>query len=113
MSETKFRRVNSLLDKQPNLGPFPADMIFPWAAISLSSFLIFKTMLQLSWIWFGSITAWGCATWWILTAKNSWQYLSKFITAPHWVRAISYYQSPLETNSKVRHHGKNRHKKLN
>ena len=108
MAEKDFRRVNSLLDKQPNIGPFPADMIFPWAGICLVNFILFKSIFQLSWIWFGSITAWACSTWWILTAKHSWKYLSKFVVPPSWVRGITLYHSPLE---KQKYHGKNRQSK--
>jgi hypothetical protein len=108
MTEKRFRRVNSLLDKQPNLGPFPADMIFPWASICLINFLLFKSLLQVSWFWFGIITGWACSTWWILTAKQSWKYLSKFVKPPRWVRAITNYHSPLENRC---NHGQNRQSK--
>lgn len=109
MSKEEYRRVNRLLDKQPNWGPFPADMLLPWAIIAFFSYLIFKSFLQFSWVWTGAIACWGCSTWWVLTAKNSWKYLSKFISTPHWVRAITYYNSPL-LGTKKRKHGKSRHK---
>lgn len=85
-NQTKFRKVNPSLDKAPNIGPFPADQVFPWAIIGGSSYYLFNVLLGLSWIWTGAIAGWGMSTWWILTANDSWRFLSKFIHPPTWTR---------------------------
>ncbi|MGB7443438.1 MAG: hypothetical protein WA919_20425 [Coleofasciculaceae cyanobacterium] len=83
---SKFRKVNASLDKQPKIGPFPADQFLPWIAIAGISYYLFKIALGLSWIWTGILAAWGMSTWWILTGSHSWRFLSKFIPVPNWVR---------------------------
>jgi hypothetical protein len=106
-----FRPVNQILGSQPSLGPIPADQILPWTVIALTSYFIvngvfggfFSDDFQ-KWLWMILITAWGMATWWILTGGRSWRFLSKFIGVPTWTRGFARYQSILE----VKHEAKNR-----
>ncbi|MBW4586908.1 hypothetical protein G7B40_024055 [Aetokthonos hydrillicola Thurmond2011] len=106
-----FRPVNQILGSQPSLGPIPADQVFPWTVIALSSYFIingifggfFQDDFQ-KWLWTVLIAGWGMATWWILTGGRSWRFLSKFIGVPTWTRGIARYLSLLEVN----HEAKNR-----
>jgi hypothetical protein len=112
--EEEFRPVNQILGSQPSLGPLPADQIFPWIVIALTSYFIvngifgglFSDDFQ-KWLWTILIAGWGIATWWILTGGRSWRFLSKFIGVPTWTRGFARYQSLLEVN----HEAKNRKKK--
>lgn len=91
----RFRAVNPTLGKAPKLGPFPADQIFPWAAICLMSYWVAKLVFGLSWLWTGVIAAWGISTWWVLTGSRSWKFLSKFLPTPIWVRGYGRYRRVL------------------
>jgi hypothetical protein len=110
-NDKDFRPVNQILGSQPSLGPIPADQILPWTVIALASYFIvngvfggfFSDDFQ-KWLWMILITAWGMATWWILTGGRSWRFLSKFIGVPTWTRGFARYQSILE----VKHEAKNR-----
>lgn len=112
--EQEFRPVNQILGSQPSLGPLPADQIFPWIVIALTSYFIvngifgglFSDDFQ-KWLWTVLLAGWGIATWWILTGGRSWRFLSKFIGVPTWTRGFARYQSLLEVN----HEAKNRKKK--
>jgi len=117
MSEERdqdFRPVNQILGAQPSLGPVPADQIFPWLVIALTSYFmingvfggLFADDFQ-KWLWTVLIAGWGIATWWILSGGRSWRFLSKFIGVPTWTRGFARYQSLLEIN----HEAKNRKKK--
>ncbi|MBH8550888.1 hypothetical protein I8751_00460 [Nostocaceae cyanobacterium CENA357] len=112
--EQDFRPVNQILGSQPSLGPLPADQIFPWIVIALTSYFIvngifgglFPDDFQRG-LWTVLIAGWGIATWWILTGGRSWRFLSKFIGVPTWTRGFARYQSLLE----VKHEAKNRKEK--
>lgn len=93
------------LDKSPRIFWLPADQIFPWAAIAFTSYILFSKVLGLSWIWWGSIAAWGIATWWVLTFKGMYHFFGRLVETPKWTRAIMPYQSVLsapEVQSKKR-----------
>ncbi|MBE9210324.1 hypothetical protein IQ244_28250 [Nostoc sp. LEGE 06077] len=117
MSEERdqdFRPVNQILGAQPSLGPIPADQIFPWLVIALTSYFIMNGVFGglfaddfQKWLWTFLIAGWGIATWWILSGGRSWRFLSKFIGVPTWTRGFARYQSLLEIN----HEAKNRKKK--
>ena len=94
MPSPEFRRVNSTLDKEPNIGPFPADQLLPWSVIALAAYLLGKGILGLSWVWTILLGVWGLVTWWILTAANSYWFFSKFTNPPHWVRSLLRCQVP-------------------
>lgn len=108
-SDKEFRPVNQILGTQPSLGPIPADQVFPWTVIALTSYFIvngifgsiFSDEFQ-KWLWTLLITAWGMATWWILTGGRSWRFLSKFIGVPTWTRGFARYQSLLENNHEAK-----------
>ena len=91
--DKEFRRVNPILDARPRFGPIPADLILPWAGITVVFYLIFQGMLQLGYLWTILLIAWGCGTWWILTGSKPHQFLSKFIREPHWCRGYVRYQT--------------------
>jgi hypothetical protein len=104
-----FRPVNQILGSQPSLGPIPADQILPWTVIALVSYFIingifggfFSDGFQ-KWLWVILVTAWGMATWWILTGGRSWRFLSKFIGVPTWTRGFARYRSILEVNDEAK-----------
>jgi hypothetical protein len=104
-----FRPVNQILGSQPSLGPIPADQILPWTVIALASYFIingvfggfFSDGFQ-KWLWVILVTAWGMATWWILTGGRSWRFLSKFIGVPTWTRGFARYRSILEVNDEAK-----------
>ncbi|HEY9803545.1 hypothetical protein [Anabaena azotica] len=114
MSEERppeFRPVNQILGSQPSLGPIPADQIFPWTVICLTSYFIINGIFGAifpddfqRWLWTFLIAGWGMATWWILSGGRSWRFLSKFIGVPTWTRGFARYHSLLEVN----HEAKNR-----
>ncbi|HEY9692709.1 MAG TPA: hypothetical protein V6D15_10910 [Oculatellaceae cyanobacterium] len=91
----RFRVVNSSLGKAPKVGFFPADQVVPWTAIAFSSYYVGKLILGLSWIWVGTIAAWGISTWWILTGSKGWRFLSKFVATPTWTRGYAKYERVL------------------
>jgi hypothetical protein len=87
----RFRRVNQILDAKPRLGPFPADLIFPWAGIALLIFVISNYLFKFDWLWTILLIAWGCGTWWILVGSKPYKFLAKFIGAPRWSRGYVRY----------------------
>jgi hypothetical protein len=98
--DKEFRPVNQILGTQPSLGPIPADQIIPWVVIALVSYFIINGFFGglfadewQKWLWTTLITAWGIATWWILTGGRSWRFLSKFIGVPNWTRGVARYKS--------------------
>jgi hypothetical protein len=104
-----FRPVNQILGSQPSLGPIPADQILPWTVIALTSYFIINGIFGAffsddfqKWLWVILVTAWGMATWWILTGGRSWRFLSKFIGVPTWTRGFARYRSILEVNDEAK-----------
>ncbi len=91
-NKSKYRTVNATLGKQPNIGPFPADQLIPWAIICGFSYYFGNGLLRLNWVWTCAIAAWGISTWWVLTANGSWRILSKFVATPNWTRVRCLYQ---------------------
>ncbi|WP_414545729.1 hypothetical protein [Nostoc sp. CCY0012] len=89
--EKKFRTVNTILGESPRLGPFPADQIFPWAGIIITSIFIFHYLLDTGWLATGLIAAWGCATWWVLSSNKS--FFGKFVGAPRISRGYMPFSS--------------------
>jgi hypothetical protein len=89
----RFRQVNQVLDAKPRIGPFPADLVFPWTGIALAIFLIANYLCKLDWLWTILLIAWGCATWWILVGSKPHRFLSKFIGVPRWSRGYVRHQS--------------------
>ena len=69
MAENQTRAVNSFLDKQPSIGPIPADQFFPWAVIILVSLLLVKGVAKADWIATGAFSFWGIGSWYSLTYK--------------------------------------------
>ncbi|NER27601.1 MAG: hypothetical protein F6J89_08190 [Symploca sp. SIO1C4] len=112
-SKQKYRKVNATLDKQPKIGPFPADQFFPWMVICGVFYYLFKVALGMNWVWTGALAAWGMSTWWVLTGNRSWKFLSKFVSVPTWVRAMTTYRRLLNPQSQVekQRNGKNQSRK--
>ncbi len=107
--DKEFRPVNQILGSQPSLGPIPADQVFPWTVIALTSYFIINGVFGglfaddfQKWLWTILITGWGMATWWILTGGRSWRFLSKFIGVPTWTRGTARYLSLMEVNHEVK-----------
>lgn len=91
-NKSKHRTVNATLGKLPNIGPFPADQLIPWAIICAFAYYLCHGLLKLNWVWTVASAAWGISTWWILTANGAWRILSKFIATPNWTRVRCSYQ---------------------
>jgi hypothetical protein len=94
--DKEFRPVNQILGAKPSLGPIPADQVIPWITISLLSYFLSQILFNLGWTWTILLAVWGFATWWILTGKSSWRFLSKFVSIPNWTRGVAQYHSFLE-----------------
>lgn len=91
MPRRELRTVNRILGSLPNLGPFPADQIVPWASILIFSFVVVRGFFQASWLVTGIITAWGIATWWTLSTNKN--FFGKFIGTPRIVRGYKPFDS--------------------
>ena len=89
---SKYRPVNRGLDIEPLIFFIRADMFMPWAVILLAA-LLAKGMFAFSWMTTIFIAVWGMATWWILTYKGAWRFLSKFVISPKWIRGQGSYPS--------------------
>ncbi|MBD2604761.1 hypothetical protein H6G81_09530 [Scytonema hofmannii FACHB-248] len=98
-NKSKFRTVNATLGKQPNIGPFPADQLIPWAVICGISYYLCHGLLKLNWIWTCAVAAWGISTWWVLTGSRAWRFLAKFVLTPNWTRVRVPYQRMLQLNN--------------
>ncbi|MBE9052750.1 hypothetical protein IQ243_20445 [Nostocales cyanobacterium LEGE 11386] len=100
--EKEFRTVNKILGESPKLGPFPADQIFPWAGITLTSVFIFHYMLDTGWLVTGLVAAWGCSTWWVLSSNKN--YFGKFVGVPRisrgYMRFTSLVNRPISPKKK-------------
>jgi len=87
------RKVNRMLGEQPSLGPIPGNQVIPWSIIA-GLILTLKIILSIHWFHAGLMLIWGIATWWLLTGKRAWRFLSRFHRRPRWIRAYKTYQSP-------------------
>lgn len=81
-----------MLGAQPKIGPLPANQVLPWMTIGISIWF-FASMFSLPTIWTVLLIFWGDITWWILTGKQPWRFLSKFIGVPSFTRGRVRYQS--------------------
>lgn len=89
------RPVNKLLGEQPSMGPIPGDQVLPWAMIA-GCCLAVKTLFALPWLYAALLLVWGISTWWILTGKRAWRFLSRFHSRPRWIRSKKFYESPFD-----------------
>ena len=94
MKNSKYRKVNRSLDLEPLIFLIPADMFLPWCCVILAA-LVAKGTFELDWYVTGGIAGWGMATWWLLTYKGAWIFLSKFVSVPYWIRGQGQYNSVL------------------
>jgi hypothetical protein len=87
MSEKKeFRTVNRMLGQKASFGPIPPEQLVAWVIIIVFSYLV-GSFADMDWFHICVMAAVLCSTWWVLTGKRSWLYLSKFLPSPRWVRA--------------------------
>jgi hypothetical protein len=91
----QFRPVNQSLGQQPNLGPIPATLLAPSAAILVISYFLVKVVLSLEFVWFLLVSAWGMSTWWLVVGEKTWRFTNKFVSAPDWNRGYVHYTSCL------------------
>nr|WP_089094133.1 hypothetical protein [Nodularia sp. NIES-3585] len=100
--EKEFRTVNKILGENPRLGPFPAEQIFPWLGITLSSIFIFHYIFNAGWLVTGLVAAWGCSVWWVLSVNKN--YFGKFVGVPRISRGYMRFRSLVNrpTHSKRR-----------
>jgi len=99
--EKEFRVINQALGKQPKLGPFAFNQIIPFSLSIIMAFFL-KQALDLNWINTILIAVWMMGTVWILTGKQAWRFLSKFVNVPYWVRSSVRYESPLFSTEPTR-----------
>jgi hypothetical protein len=111
MSSPRTRPVNQVLDAKPRLGPFPADLVFPWASISLIVFVLSNYILRLDWLWTILLIIWGCGTHWVLVGSKPHRFLSKFVRTPRWGRGYIRYQTIREYESVAPKQSQTRRKK--
>ena len=93
----EFITVNQVLNTKPQLGPIPGEQVIPWIGIAVISYFICQGVLSLSWATTLLVAVWGIATWWTLTGDESWKFLSKLKSTPHWVLGHSRYECPYST----------------
>lgn len=91
MDKDEFRRVNQILGASPMFGPFPAELLVPWAIISFTAFIFANNIFGLHWFTTVLIIAWGNVTWWVLTGSKPHRFLSKFLPVPRWTRGLYRY----------------------
>jgi hypothetical protein len=91
--------VNKSLDRQPSIFLIPANQVVPWALIFLVGIYIGNQLLGLTYIQTGLFIAWGCSTWWILTANGYHHFFGRLMKTPNWVRAITYYEAIIEAKN--------------
>ncbi len=103
----KYRTVNKGLDIEPLIFFIPADMFIPWSII-LCLTLLGKGAIGFDWFTTIFIAGWGMATWWLLTYKGAWTFLSKFIAPPHWIRGQGRYCSTIHPEKNDSNQTKNR-----
>ncbi len=101
MDNNKYRAVNRGLDIQPLILFIPADMFLPWSAILIVTYLA-KELFQLNWFIAIFLAGWGMATWWFLTYKGTWTFLSKFISPRKWTRGHGTYKSVVDRGIKMK-----------
>ena len=91
-SDRTPRTVNPMLGSQPRIGPLPANQLLPWTLITGSIWFIAQA-ISLPFIWTILLIFWGDTTWWLLTGKTPWKFLSKFIGVPNLTRGRVTYRS--------------------
>lgn len=88
------RNVNTYLGARASIGPIPQELFFPWLVISLITVSLTQVFFQMSWVWTGILTVWGCGTWTILVGRRPYLFLGKFIPVPYkWTRGYARYLS--------------------
>ncbi len=104
--EKNFRPVNKILGESPRLGPFPAEQIFPWLGITLSSIFIFHYIFNAGWLATGLVAAWGCSVWWVLSVQKD--YFGKFVGVPRLSRGYMRFRSLRQTQTHTNKRRKSR-----
>lgn len=97
--EKEPRTVSLMLGARAKIGPLPAELVFPWAVISLGIFFACQ-LLQIRWIWIVILIGWGDISWWVLTGSAPWRFLSKFISVPRWAKGYLSYSFLLKPEIK-------------
>ena len=80
--EDKSIKVITALSEKPKLGPFPADLVVPWSAITGICFFIFYIILGLELIWFFATSVWLCGAWLMLTGSKSYEFTDRLVPLP-------------------------------
>jgi hypothetical protein len=99
----EFIPINQILNAKPQLGPIPGEQVIPWLIITIGSYLICQTLLGLDWWATLLVGVWGSATWWVLTGRESWKFLTKFHKSPRWTRGHLPYSSLLNQAQNLVH----------
>lgn len=90
-------KVNSILGKQPSIGPIPADQILPWGVIIIITYSLTNGFFDLGMSWFLGLSLWLCTTWWIATGSKPYKLTDKFASPPgrDWCDGKLHYLSPV------------------
>lgn len=89
-----FRPVNRALGSHPSIGPIPAELLIPFMAAAITSYLG-NAFLGLSLIQALFLGMFLFSTWWLVTGGNSFRYVSRFSRwfLPQWYRGARRYSS--------------------
>ncbi len=88
----QFRPVNQSLGQQPSLGPIPANLLAPSAAILFGFYVLFVLLLRVSFIGFLLLSVWGITSWWVVVGEKTWRFTHKFKRVPDWRRGHCHYR---------------------
>jgi hypothetical protein len=86
-----FRPVNQSLGQQPSLGPIPAQLLAPSAAILVGFYVVSVLVLRLTFGWFLLLSFWGITSWWVVVGQKPWKFMHKFKAVPDWSRGHLVY----------------------
>lgn len=91
-----FRPVNQSLGQQPSLGPIPANLLAPSAAILVVFYLLCIVLLGLPFAWFLLLSVWATSAWWVVVGEKPWKFTNKFVQVPDWTRGYVLYHPCLQ-----------------
>lgn len=86
----QFRPVNQQIGDKPAVGPIASEQLIPWALLGALACII-SSLFQFSTVQTIFVVAWLIASWWLLTGKTPWKFLSKFIRTPSWSQGYVAY----------------------
>lgn len=92
MENQKYRQVNQILGKNPQLGPFTIAQALVFSLILLLGYFL-KQGLNLTWIQTLLFCGWAIGSYLMLFGERHWRYTNKFTTIPYFIRGYVLYKS--------------------